>query len=355
MTTIDRAALDAAVAAAEADEPDLPRDMTAWLQTTLSDEPITEIHGPVSPTPRGGPTGVVIVGGDTVATWGEPDRSDMTFSIAKSTLALVAGAAHDDGLLVNLDEPADARVGCPELADTGITWRHLLTQTSDWRGELFGLPWWGDPQGRQEATEPVHGPGVRFAYNDIRTNLCSLALTHLHQAGGAEVFAERIAVPLGFEHPWSWHGLHDMTTELADGRRVEVVTGGSHWGGGLWMSSIDLAKIGQMMVAHGRHDDRRVLSETWIARLLEPCPAREAYGLMWWRNPEAGRPAAGDVGATAAADAFFAGSGIRGFAAVGTGQQVVWCDPDRDLVAVIRWSRDPFPILAAITAAVAAS
>jgi hypothetical protein len=90
--------------------------------------------------------------------------------------------------------------------------------------------------------------------------------------------------------------------------------------------------------------------------MLVPTHARHAYGLMWWRNPEAGTAVgengAAALGALAPADAFYPGAGIRGFAAHGTGEQIVWCDPDRDLVAVVRWVVDVIPILAAITAAV---
>ena len=92
--------------------------------------------------------------------------------------------------------------------------------------------------------------------------------------------------------------------------------------------------------------------------MLVPTHARRAYGLMWWRNPEAGVPAdeegASPLGAVAGADAFYPGAGVRGFAAHGTGEQIVWCDPDRDLVAVVRWVTDALPVLAAITAAVPA-
>jgi hypothetical protein len=74
---------------------------------------------------------------------------------------------------------------------------------------------------------------------------------------------------------------------------------------------------------------------------------------MWWRNPEAGAVGGSARGAVAGDDAFYPSSSVRGFAAHGTGDQVVWCDPDRDLVAVVRWTAAVEPVLAAITAAVA--
>jgi CubicO group peptidase (beta-lactamase class C family) len=308
--------LESAIASAVADEPALPRDMRAWLETTLAAEPWPHVMGDVRD--RAGPTGVVWLEGREVAAFGEPDRVDMCFSIAKSALATVAGVAFDDGLIDDLDEPA-ASSGIPELAGSPITWRHLLTQTSDWRGELFGIPWWADPQGRQAPDEPPHEPGTRFAYNDVRTNLLSLALTHVHGRGLADVLRERVMEPIGAGAGWSWRGLHQMRT-LGD---VPVVTGGSHWGGGLWASARDLARFGLLHLREGEG----LLSREWCRMIREPTPARPAYGLMWWLDGPA-------------------------FSAQGTGEQVVWCDAERDLVVVVRWVTDPGAFVAAVAEAV---
>jgi CubicO group peptidase (beta-lactamase class C family) len=297
-----------AVSLALADEPALPRDMRAWLETTLADEPWPHVLGDT--LSRGGPSGVVWIADREVAAWGEPDRVDMCFSIAKSALSTVAGIAWADGLF-ELDAPVDRW----ELRGSTITWRHLLTQTSDWRGELFGLPWWADPQGRQTPSSPPEEPGARFAYNDVRTNLLSLCLTRLFRRSLDEVLRERLMRPLGVGDDWSWRGLHGMRTE--DGHTV--VTGGSHWGGGLWMSARQLARFG---LAHVR-DGEGLLAPEWLALQREPCPVRPAYGLMWWLKDGA-------------------------FYAHGTGEQLVWCEPGRDLVAVVRWARDPFAIVEAL-------
>ncbi len=302
-----------AVSLALADEPALPRDMRAWLETTLADEPWPHVLGDV--IPRGGPTGLVLREGREVAAWGEPDRVDMTFSIAKSALSTVAGLAWDDGLF-----ELDAPVPFDELDGT-ITWRHLLTQTSDWRGELFGLPWWADPQGRQGRDAPPEAPGERFAYNDIRTNLLSLCLTRVLGRGLEDVLRERVMAPVGAGDGWSWRGLHGMTE---DGHTI--VTGGSHWGGGLWMSARQLARFGLLHLRGGEG----LVSPAWLALQQTPTPVRPAYGLMWWLRDGC-------------------------FYAHGTGEQVVWCDPARDLVAVVRWARDPFGVVEALRAAVPAA
>ncbi|MBS1893554.1 MAG: serine hydrolase [Actinobacteria bacterium] len=345
-------------------EPDLPREMDAWLARTLTPEPWPYVMGPI--IDRGAPNGVAWVGGREVARWGDPGRREMAFSIAKSALGTVAGLAFDDGLLPDLDRPVVESVplsafggdvygpGVPDdpAAARQITWRQLLTQTSEWRGTLFDIPWWADPQGKQLPGEPRVAAGTRFSYNDVRTNLCSLALTHLLGASNAATLGARVLEPLGVGAGWGWHGLHQMRTRLGNGEEVVVTTGGSHWGGGLWLTAEELARFGRLHLDGGEWEGRRLLSEEWCGRMLAPADARPAYGLMWWRNPEAGVPAGDPDAAPAGEDAFYPGAGIRGFAAHGTGEQIVWCDPDRDLVVVLRWVTDVIPVLAAVTEAV---
>ena len=63
-----------------------------------------------------------------------------------------------------------------------ITWDHLLRQTSDWQGTLWGKPDWADrPEGKNSAewpNRPLREPGTHFKYNDVRVNVLSLAALH---------------------------------------------------------------------------------------------------------------------------------------------------------------------------------
>ena len=71
----------------------------------VNDEPPApgDVLGPVRP--RGGPNGVILRGGSIVAEWGDTHRADMTFSVAKSYLAALAGLALMRGLVKDLDDP----------------------------------------------------------------------------------------------------------------------------------------------------------------------------------------------------------------------------------------------------------
>jgi CubicO group peptidase (beta-lactamase class C family) len=113
-------------------------EMAAYLAAQVSDVSHREVVGPL--LDGGGASGVVLRRGAVVASWGDPARTEMAFSATKSVLALVAGVAFDDGLL-RLDEPVGRSVSLPQFAGAHgrrITWRHLLDQTSQWEGELWG-------------------------------------------------------------------------------------------------------------------------------------------------------------------------------------------------------------------------
>ena len=69
--------------------------------------PYNRLRGPVHA--RGPQSGVVSQHRREVAAWGEPGRADLTFSVAKTYLALLAGVAMRQGRLPDLNEPVVAR------------------------------------------------------------------------------------------------------------------------------------------------------------------------------------------------------------------------------------------------------
>ncbi|MFD6334275.1 serine hydrolase [Streptomyces niveus] len=179
-------------------------DMESYLAAQVSDASHREVVGPL--LDGGPPSGVVLRRGAVIAAWGDPARVEMAFSATKSVLALTAGPAYDDGLL-RLDEPVHRSVDLPQFAGSHgrvITWRHLLDQTSQWEGELWGKPTSLDAQSAREGTESPGGPpGEGWAYNDVRVNLAALALTVLLGRPLPEMLRSRIAEPIGASPRWS--------------------------------------------------------------------------------------------------------------------------------------------------------
>ena len=322
---------------AQAHEVPWPRDPAAdparWGVHHDDPPPYNRLRGPVHP--RGGVSGVVLQHGRTVATWGEPDRADLTFSVAKTYLGLLAGVAHSRGLLPDADEPVGVRV--PGIGFDGgrnrqVTWRHLLEQTSEWEGTCFGLPdtvdrWRQvshDPRpagGPKGGARPLQAPGSYWEYNDVRINQLALALLHLFGAPLPEVFAEALMRPLGASEDWAWRAYDDAWLEL-HGRRVPSVPGGTHWGGGVSISARDQARLGQLLLAGGRHEGRSLIPEAWVQQMRRPCAQAPFYGWLMWLNPQ------GQV---------FPGASSSSSFMVGAGGHYTWVEPEHDAVVVVRW------------------
>ncbi|WP_264482702.1 serine hydrolase domain-containing protein [Streptomyces pinistramenti] len=229
----------------------------------------------------------------------------------------------------------------PQFADghgRGITWRHLLDQTSQGEGELWGKPTAVDAQSTREGTESAGGPpGEGWAYNDVRVNLAALALTVLFRRPLPDVLRSRITEPLGASSSWSWHGYAGSVVDVG-GRRLPVVSGGAHGGGGLWTSALDLARIGQLCLRGGRWGEGRVVSRRWVDELWTPCRVKPNYGLSWWLNDDR----------TVWPQAPASGRCARG----NGGSHLLWIGPARDLVISSRWGTDVEALLAAVSRAV---
>ena len=135
-----------AIAFAAAHETPWARDPAAdpanWGIHLADPPPYNRLRGPVHA--RGPASGSILHRGVEIASWGEPDRADLTFSIAKTYLALLAGVAHDRGLLPDPDAPVGAHIqadiGFGSRHNAQVTWTQLLQQTSEWEGSCFGIP-----------------------------------------------------------------------------------------------------------------------------------------------------------------------------------------------------------------------
>ena len=338
---------DDAVAFSQAHEVNWPREphdaLHAWGVHNTDPPPWNCLLGPVHA--RGPVSGVVLREGRLVRSWGEADRADLTFSVAKTYLGLLAGVAHARGLLPDPHEPVAKRlpgIGFDSPHNRRVTWAHLFEQTSEWEGSCFGIPDTvdryrfvsHDPRpaaGVKGAARPLLSPGSFWEYNDVRINQLSLALLHLFQRPLPAVFQESILQPLGANSNFAWQGYDHAWVDLpasgtAGAQRVASVPGGSHWGGGVSISARDQALIGQLMLQDGHWGKAgqsvSLLPAHWLRRMRQPCGLAPFYGWLTWLNP----------GGSA-----FPGAGAESFLMVGAGGNYVWVDPLQQTVVVVRW------------------
>jgi CubicO group peptidase (beta-lactamase class C family) len=347
---MDPRMVEEAVAFAKSRESKVPRNLELAHYQSFGREPFGEAVGPFKE--RGDATGVVLMRGYVVAEWGDPARVDMTFSVTKSFLSTTVGLAVDRGLIRSVSDPvheymapvaplgadfragtnAAERLGAPGLVhpfDTPhnrkITWEHLLRQTSDWEGTLWGKPEWADrPTGEppEWVSRPRREPGSAYEYNDVRVNVLALAALNVWRRPLPQVLKEFVMDPIGASPSWRWYG-YDTSWVLIDGAPVQSVSGGGHWGGGMFISAWDQARFGLLTLRRGKWGDRQILSEAWVRAALTPTSAEPTYGFMnWFLNTDR------KLWPSAPASAF---------AHIGNGTNLIYVDPENDLVIVARW------------------
>lgn len=323
---LDQGRLDAAIKFAVDSENPATKDLATDLATTFGREPFDTPIGPVKP--RGALNGIIVKNGYIVAEWGETARVDMTFSVTKSFLSTVVGLAWQKGLIKDVNDLAAGYV--PDLFEgphnSKVRWDHLLRQTSDWQGTLWGKPDWADrPEGQRPAdwpNRPISEPGTRYKYNDVRVNVLALAAMHVLRKPLPIVLREEVMEPIGASSTWRWHGYDNAWIDL-DGQKMQASTGGGHWGGGMFISARDMARFGYLFLRNGRWQDREIVSPEWIAMARTPGPANQAYGYMNWFLNTDRKP--------------FPAAPATAVTFQGNGSNIIYIDWDNDLVVVVRW------------------
>ena len=281
------------------------------------------------PTRRASTNGIVIYKGYVVAEFGDTTAVDPTYSAAKSMMATVAGIAIRDGL-IRLDEPVGKLVrdgGYDSPQNSRVTWKMHLQQESEWEGEMFGKK--HDFVGRaafgegERKPRQLQAPGSFYEYNDVRINRLGLSLLRVFRQSVPEIFRREVMSSIGASNAWKWVPYHNSYVEI-DGRRLPSVSGGTRWGGGVWIDSWDLARFGYLWLRGGRWGDRQILPPDFVRASLTPSAHGPDYGYLWWLNT---------------AQRNYPGLPKTAFGARGAGSNTVTILPEEDLVVVWRWHR----------------
>lgn len=344
--TIIKEAIDFAVAHESQEDPNLK---IAHYEGGFGREPFGYPVGPMKI--RGEATGLIIYKGYVVGQWGDPNRVDLTFSVAKSFLSTTAGLAVEAGLISDEKDlvypymapiypydPSHLSINKAdhfededtfELFSTEhnrtITWDHLLRQTSDWEGSLWGKPDWADrprESAKEKRARPQNAPGSVYEYNDTRVNVLALALMNIWRKPLPIVLKEHIMDPIGASDTWRWTG-YENSFVVIDGQIMQSVSGGSHWGGGMMLSAWDQARFGYLTLKNGKWNDEQLIPTSWIEKSKTPTPANQGYGFMnyFLNYDQKDIPAAPKTA----------------FSHIGAGTNMIYVDQENDLVIVARW------------------
>lgn len=316
-----------------------PRSMKESQVLDFGKEPFSEPIGVQAD--RGAPSGIIIRHGYIVAEWGEPMSVDMTHSVTKSFLSTVVGMAVDRKLIQSIQDPVSKYIdevavfqpgGEPQLIqpfgtehNKRLNWDVMLRQTSDWEGTLWGKPEWAD-RPEKDSTKWIRKerrePGSVFEYNDVRVNALALAATWVWKRPLPEVAREFLMNPIGASSSWHWNGYSNSFIVL-DGRPIQSVSGGGHWGGGLFINAYDMARFGLLSLHEGNWNGKQLLSKDWYKKATTPTSANTGYGFMnFFLNTE---------------KKLIPGAPESAYMHVGNGVNFIYVDKEHDLVIVCRW------------------
>lgn len=241
-----------------------------------------------------------------------------TRSIGKSVVSLLLGIAKQQDKLGDLATPAVSYY--PEYAELAtserkaITLEHLLTMSSglDWSEGGSGpdcehrLYWKWSPT-RYVLGRPIAAPpGSTWNYNSGGTAVLADILTRTTKTSLKEFARQFLFEPLGISD-WEW---------VADlhGRPMAFT--------GLRMRPRDMAKLGRLVLDHGRWRGRKIVPADWIAASLQPRIstgiADFQYGYQWWLGTVA-----------------WQGKSLVWGAAFGNGGQRLFVVPELDMTVVI--------------------
>ena len=325
---INKEKLQEAIDFAEANEYSGSRDLRIAILKGFAHEPYHQLLGKTKK--RGGPAGIILKNGYIVAQWGDVNRVDMTFSVTKSYLSTVAGLAIDKGLITDVDNKVgemiwDGTFG--GVRNNKITWRHLLTQSSDWSGSLWGGKDWADRPPKEGGVDDwkmrkFNEPGTVMEYNDVRVNVLAYSLLQVWRKPLPMILNEKIMSPIGASPTWRWYGYNNSFTNV-DGVMMQSVSGGGHSGGGLFINTLDHARFGLLFLRDGNWNGQQLISKKWVNEVQQPSKANSSYGYMWWINGQGRR--------------HWEGVSEKVYYAAGFGGNYIVIDKEHDVVIVTRW------------------
>ncbi len=318
---MDQAALDAAVQFAQS------RESTRAMDFSDQERIFGSMLGSV-PNIRAKTNGLVIYKGYVVAEFGDTTWADPTYSVAKSMMATVAGIAVRDGKLGDLDEPVGRTVkdgGYDSPRNALVTWKMHLQQETEWEGTMFGKK--DDFVGKEAFGEgerkprELRRPGSYYEYNDVRINRLGLSLLRTFKESVPDVFRREVMDPIGASNTWRWIPYHNSFVDV-DGKRIASVSGGTRWGGGVWINAQDMARFGYLWLRGGKWGDRQIVPPAYVKAAITPSQHGPDYGYLWWLNTQGKN---------------YPGLPTNAYGARGAGSNTITILPDQDLVVVWRW------------------
>jgi CubicO group peptidase (beta-lactamase class C family) len=218
----------------------------------------------------------------------------ISFSVAKSVVSMLVGAAIEDGYIASVEEKVTDYL--PRLKGSSYdqaTIRNILQMASgvqwnedyaDPESDVNSAAWGTLPLYEYLRHKPVDTePGTKFNYNTAETNLVGTLLRSAIGNNLSTYLSGKIWRPFGMEADANW-----MLSE----------PGGGEMGGCCISATLrDYGRIGLFALEDGRlADGTQVLPVDWMHESTSPSEAYAGYGYLWWLQEDGRYEASGIFG-----------------------------------------------------------
>jgi CubicO group peptidase (beta-lactamase class C family) len=218
----------------------------------------------------------------------------ISFSVTKSVVSMLVGAAIRDGYIESVDEKVSDYL--PRLKGTpydqssiqnilqmasGVQWNE---DYADPESDVNSVPWETIAMYSYLGQKPRDvEPGEVFNYNTAETNLVGTLLRSAIGNNLSTYLQEKIWQPFGMEADAYWN-----LTE----------PGGGEFGGCCINATLrDYGRLGLFALANGHlPDGTPVLADGWMTQSTTPSAAYPGYGYLWWLGDSGNYSAIGIFG-----------------------------------------------------------
>jgi CubicO group peptidase (beta-lactamase class C family) len=253
-----------------------------------------------------------------------PDSYSNSFSMAKTFVSILIGAAIDEGKISNIDQPVgDFLPEFKEGEKAKITIRHLLTMSSGIGfDENYVNPlaypaaayYGGDLKALTYGYDVGEAPGKTFRYLSGNSELLAFILEKATGKTLSEYMSEKVWKPVGAQNPAYW------SLDAENGIEKAYCCFNSN--------ARDFARIGELYLDSGKWNGKQVISPEYVLNSIKVAGLVDAdgnkidnYGYNWWLIPDY-KPAG------------HSGKGHYIFYARGILGQYIICIPDQNMVIV---------------------
>ncbi len=101
----------------------------------------------------------------------------------------------------------------------------------------------------------------------------ALSLLRTFKKPVPEVFRDEVMDVIGASNAWKWVPYHNSYVEI-DGKKLPSVSGGTRWGGGVWINSWDMARFGYLWLRGGKWGDKQMLPPDYVKAATDAERAR---------------------------------------------------------------------------------